>query len=136
MAEVYRISPNILSCYQHGQHYFGFENGSESLILEAPATIYGNTLNVGDQVKGFDSGKDRSSFILESGCMTYKGWFDRDIVFEISEPNKKKNYQGNLFQPRPKWMLSFGFLGPQSGLLMNSANGCYYDIHPYKILKP
>jgi len=135
MAEVYRFLENVLSCYQHGQHYFGFENGSESLIHEAPATIYGNTLNVGDPVKGFDSGKDRTSFILTSGYMTYKGWFDRDIVFEITEANKK-HHQGNLFHQRPKWMLSFGFLGPESGLLMNSANSCYYDIHPHKIIKP
>ena len=133
MAEVYRVIENVLSCYQFGMHYFGFENGSETLIVNKPVTIYGNTLNVGDQIKGFDSGKDRSSFILKSGHMTYVGWFDKDILFEINGPNKHS--QSDL-QQRPKWRLSFGFLGEQSGLLMNSAYCCYYDIHPLKIIKP
>ena len=134
MAEVYRIDKDILSCYQNGQHYYGFENGSESLVTNKPIVLYGNALNVGDKIKGFDSGKERTSFILMYGHMVYKGMFTDDLLFEIHDP-KHSNYQADLFQQRPKWLLSFGLLGENSGLLMNSARNCYYDIHPFKIIK-
>lgn len=134
MAEVYQIDKDILCCYQNGQHYYGFERGSETRISATPVKLYGNELNIGDKIKGFDSGKERTSFILDYGFMTYMGAFSGDLLFEINDP-KQKQVQLNLFQPRPKWMLSFSLIGEQSGVLMHSAPGCCYDIHPLKIIK-
>jgi hypothetical protein len=132
MADVYQHSENVLSCIQGNVHYYGFINGSEDRIKQEPITLYSNTINPGDKIIGFDSGKDRTSFELSYGFMIYAGKFGADILFEIIDP-KKKPHQADLFNQRPKWFLSFAVIGPNSGLLMQSSACGFYDIHPHKI---
>lgn len=135
MADVYRYNENTLWCFQYGTFYYGFENGSETQIKKEPVTLYGNTINPGDKIKGFDSGNKRTSFSLASGHMSYAGMIDSDLLFDIYDPDQKPQ-QNNLFQARPKWFLSFSLIGQNAGLLMFSQPGCCYDIHPLKIILP
>lgn len=135
MAEVYQHSENVLFAIQYGSSYFGFENGSENQIKKEPITLYRNVINPGDKIKGFDSGKNRSSFILDYGYMIYSGIYEQNILFEIYDP-KAKPRQTDLFNIRPRWFLAFALVGSNAGLLMFSAPGCCYDIHPIKIIQP
>lgn len=134
MAEVYQFKENILRCIQRGLHYYGFLNGSDSQIEKQQVILYGNTINPGDKIIGFDSGNIRTSFQLKSGYMIYMGIFAAEILFEIHDP-KDKPIQRDLFNERPKWFLSFSVIGPDSGLLMQSSSCGFYDIHPFKIIK-
>ena len=134
MANVYRYGENILGCFQNGVHYTGFENGAEGKVHREPVTIYGQTLVPGDKITGFDSGRKRTSFALTSGYMTYIGRSGIELYFEVYDPNKQPS-QANLFQQRPKWLLTFHLVGSDCGLLMFSQPGAAYDIHPYKILR-
>jgi hypothetical protein len=134
MADVYRVSKNVLACYTHGVCYTGFENGSETCIEKIPVTLYGNTLTPGEKITGLISGKDRTSFELDYGYMTYMGIFNNELLFEICDP-KENVRQLSLFSTPPKWMLSFSLIGTNAGLLMFSQPGACYDIHPFKITR-
>ena len=134
MAEVYQYSENILLCIQNSVHYYGFLNGSEEKINREQVTLYGNTMNPGDKIIGFDSGNVRTSFSLSYGYMTYAGIFSASILFEIYNP-KKKPSQADLFNKPPKWFLSFALIGSDSGLLMQSSASGFYDIHPHNIIR-
>ena len=134
MAEVYRYDENTIGCFQYGTFYYGFENGSEKTLIKEPVLIYGQQLIPGDKITGFESGNSRTSFSLSRGFMTYIGKRGADLLFDIYDP-KAKPHQSNLFSQRPIWLISFTFIGPDSGLLMFSQPGACYDIHPRKITK-
>ena len=132
MTDVYRLEENIVCCFQNSAFYIGFENESEKQLKKESFTIYDNIINPGDKITGFDSGKERTSYMLNYGHMTFEGFFMDHILFEIFEP-KQKSQQNDLFNVRPRWFLSFFLIGPNKGLYLASSPGCFYDIHPRKI---
>lgn len=134
MAEVYRYEENVVGCFTHGAFYYGFENGFMPKLDKEPVTIYGQELYPGDKVVSFDSGNSRTSYGFTRGYMTYMGKMGSDLLFEVFDPQEKPK-QGNLFSERPKWFLSFAYVGPDYGLLMFSQPGAGYDIHPKQIIK-
>lgn len=132
MAEVYQHDENILACFRYGLFYYGFVNGSESQIKSESVSLKGHVINPGDQIKGFDSGKHRTSFEITPGHMIYRGYYNEALVFEVQDDSPKQN---DLFNERPKWHLAFGLIKDTEMLLMLSAPGCAYDINPIKIIK-
>lgn len=134
MAEVYQISENILSCFTRGVSYMGFTNGAESCIDKEPIKVIGEVIKPGDMITGFDSGKKRTSFILNYGYMTYVGKRDVSLLFEVYD-SKSRAKQGDLFSERPKWYLDFSMIGEWDGFLMFSQPGAAFDIRPKKILR-
>lgn len=132
MAEVYQHDENILCVFRYGLFYYGFEHGSECQIHSEPVSLKGNAINPGDQIKGFDSGKGRTSFSLDAGYMVYRGYYNDCLLFEVDTDKQKI---GDLFNERPKWHLAFGLIKSTEILLMLSAPGCAYDINPLKIIK-
>lgn len=134
MADVYRYDENILGCFINGVFYYGFENGAESQVIKETVVLCDQQLVPGDVITGFDSGNKRTSYHLKYGYMTYVGRYKEGILFDVYDP-KQKAQQGNLFQQRPKWFLSFALVGNNEGLLMFSQPGACWDIRPYKIIK-
>lgn len=132
MAEVYQHDENILCAFKGGIFYYGFEKGSESQIKSEAVNLKGDVINPGDKIIGFDSGKDRTSFLLDAGYMVYRGHYNDCLLFEVDTDKPK---QANLFNERPKWHVAFGLIKCTEILLMMSANGCGYDINPLKIIK-
>lgn len=132
MAEVYQHDENILCAFHYGIFYYGFKHGSECQIKSEPVWLKGNVINPGDKVIGFDSGKDRTSFLLDAGYMVYRGYYSDCLLFEVDTDKPKQN---DLFNEKPKWHIAFGLIKCTEILLMMSQNGCGYDINPIKIIK-
>ena len=132
MAEVYRYGEKLLGYFTQGVKYLGFEDHDLSCVERDPVTIYDQELQPGDKITGFDSGKNRSSFMLESGYMTYVGKIGSDLLFEVYDPEAKPR-QGDLFHERPLWLLAFGYISNFGGLFSYSGPGTGYDLQPRKI---
>lgn len=128
MAEVYQHDENILCAFNRGIFYYGFEHGSEYQIKSEPVSLKGNIINPGDKIIGFDSGKDRTSFLLDAGYMVYRGYYSDCLLFEVDTDRPKQTDSA-------KWHIAFGLIKCTEILLMMSANGCGYDINPIKIIK-
>lgn len=134
MAEVYRYNKNLIGCFTGGLHYFGFEDHNLSRIEQEPVLLFDYELKPGDKIAGFDSGNSRTSFLLKVGYMTYIGKIGDQLLFEVYDPSVGATQQ-NLFQKKPKWLLSFGYISNHGGLFSASGPGTGWDIQPKKIVK-
>lgn len=130
MSEVYQHDKNIMCAFMYGIFYYGFEHGSECQIKSEQVILKGNVINPGDKIKGFNSGKDRTSFVLDYGCMIFRGYYNDCLLFEVDAEKPRKV---DLFNERPKWHIAFGLIKCTEILLMLSAPGCGYDINPINV---
>ncbi len=133
MSEVYQINENRLGCFTNGLNYTGFLNGSETQLNLEPVELHGGTLTPGDKIIGFYSGNSRTSFLLEYDYMVYRGRLTEELYFEIYD-SKSNAKQGNLFEQRPEWYLTF-HMAQSDCLLMFSQPSACWDIRPYKIVR-
>ncbi len=133
MAEVYKQSENVLVCYTRGLNYTGFLKGAEKELDQEPVQLEGGTLTPGDRIVGFKSGNSRTSFLLQYDYMTYLGKNGPELYFDIYD-SKSHAKQGNLFEERPLWLLTFPMADPGC-LLMFSKPGAGWDIRPREIIR-
>jgi len=132
MAEVYRYTENLVGCFTQGLHYYGFEDHDLSRIEQEPVLLYDQEMKPGDKIVGFNSGNNRTSFMLTVGYMTYLGKIGNDLLFEVYDPTVEATQQ-DLFHQRPKWLLSFAYVSNFGGLFSASGPGKGYDIQPRTI---
>ncbi len=134
MADVYKLSDNILMCFQSGLTYYGFLNGSENSLITEPVQVNDEVIDPGDRIVAFESGNNRTSFNLSRGYMEYKGRMAENLLFEIYDP-KSPAKQQNLFDNRPLWLIAFAQISVTGGFLMFSSTSTSFDIHPKEIIR-
>lgn len=129
---MHEANDNIFPIFTRGLNYYGFTNGAEKTINQEPAEIGDETLNVGDRIVGFSSGKKRSSFLLDYDYMTYMGKRGNFLLFDITD--SKTQVETSLFQESPIWYLAFAWFPDRFRLHMCSSPGASWDIDPKEIV--
>jgi len=129
---MHESNDNIFPIFTNNLNYFGFTNGAEKTINQEPAEIGEHTLNVGDRIVGFSSGKKRSSFLLSYDYMTYMGKQGPFLLFDVTD--SKTPVETSLFQERPVWYLAFAWFPDRFRLHMYSTPATSWDIDPKEII--